>query len=262
MEVRRPVIFGAILTCLAAPALAQDSTPLASRAIANAAPVVRADSPAEQLVALRQWTADYTEWKSWYLKWRSVPEPGLWSTRQRRPSPVPPPWLPDMCASRLVDDGPLADACAAFADWSAGDDEAQVIAQQRAQSQRTREAPKKTLWWERIHVDALWPMTQSGSSALGIAGMHTTMHVTNRFQVFLTPGVIMMRVPSLQGGMTWSPATDWGFSYRLFDFRMPALGRPSSVHFNIVRVWVLGQHAIQSTGEMYLAGFSVTFKKR
>lgn len=248
---------------LAAPAAAQ-STPatLVSRAISDAAPVLSGDSPAQHLAELQQWTRDYTEWKAWFLRWRNQPEPGLWSSRARRDEPVPPEWLAGACESALVDTGPLADACRAYRDWTSGNDAAQVYTQQLAQARAQLEAPTKNVWWQRIHMDALWPMTQTGSSALGVAGMHATVHVTGRFQVFMTPGIILMRAPSISGGMGWSPATDWGFSYRMFDFRMPGIDRPTTMHFNMVRVWMLGQHAIQQTGKMYLAGFSVSFKRR
>jgi hypothetical protein len=105
-------------------------------------------------------------------------------------------------------------------------------------------------------------MTQVGSNAFGVVGVHTTLPVTKRMQVFLTPGAIVMRLPALTGGETWSAATDWGFSYRLFDFRMPAVGRPSTLHFNMARVWVLGTSTVPLTRQLYVAGFSVTFKKR
>jgi hypothetical protein len=34
------------------------------------------------------------------------------------------------------------------------------------------------------------------------------------------------------------------------------------VHLNIARVWVLGPKTLHSAGELYLAGFSLTFKQR
>jgi hypothetical protein len=71
-----------------------------------------------------------------------------------------------------------------------------------------------------------------------------------------------MRLPAVNGGRAWSAATDWGFSWSLFDFRMPGLERASTVHVNFARVWVLGGSAVVMPGELYLAGFSVTFKRR
>jgi hypothetical protein len=255
-------MLGLVQVMLSAPVVAQTADlPSRSLRAVVAAPV--GESPARELDALRRWTREYAEWHAWFLQWRSRPEPGLFmSARARRPAPVPPSWLGDACAGAHVDAGPIVDACRAFAEWNSRNEPAQLLAEQAVQAHAQREAPARTLWWERIHVDGLWPMTRSGSSAIGVAGMHSTMQVGERMQVFLAPGLIMMRVPTLQGQMTWSPATDWGFSYRLTDFRLPGMRRASSLHLNFVRVWLLGQHAIVPPGEMYLAGCSITFRKR
>lgn len=263
MWVRRGVLFVLVAFGVAAAAAAQTDPPtLPSRPIAIVGSPVHAESPVQQIAELQRWTHDYEEWKTWFLRWRSRPEPGLWSTRARRPQPVPPPWLADACVSLLEDTGPLADACAAWREWSFGDEGAGLVKQQLTQARSALEAPQKSAWWEHVHIDGLWPMTQTGSDAIGVAGMHTTVNVSKRLAVFLAPGAILMRMPAITGGMTWSAATDWGFSYRLFDFRVPGLQRASSLHVNMVRVWLLGRDAIQSPGEMYLAGFSITFKRR
>jgi hypothetical protein len=223
-------------------------------------PVVITDD--QQLRLLRQWTHDYQEWKAWYLQWRNQPEPGWFSSRHRRQPPVPPSWLPAECAQAVDDRGPLAEACAALREWQANDMVAALMTQQIAQARTTTEAPDKTKFWEHIHVDAFWPMTRVGSSAFGLVGVHTTVHITSRFQVFLTPGLILMRAPTVTGDSAWSAATDWGFSFRLFDLRVPVANRPGSVHLNIARVWLFGTNGVASTGETYLAGFSLTFKQR
>jgi hypothetical protein len=161
----------------------------------------------------------------------------------------------------IGESGPAAEACAA---WRASTED-QAAAEMQAQINQARtavESPDHTKWWERVHVDALWPMTKAGSSALGVAGMHTTLHLTSRVQVFLTPGLILMRLPSLTGDMTWSAATDWGFSYRLTNFRIPATTRPAALHLNLARVWILGSSAVLMPGEVYLAGLSLSFKQR
>jgi hypothetical protein len=249
--------------CAAAPAAAQESAPpLPSRPVSL--PVLMPDdgTPAERLRALRAWTQDYADWKAWYARWRNRREPGWFSTRERRQPPVPPAWLPAACRSLLEDEGPLVEACEAWREWALDDVYAEFLAQQVGQARSNQEAPRKSLWWEHVHVDALWPMTQSGASGFGVAGMHTTLHVTRRLQVFVAPGAILMRLPSVNGGQTWSAAADWGFSFSLFDFRMPGVRRPSTVHVNMARVWILGNDPRPATGELYLAGLSLTFKRR
>jgi hypothetical protein len=219
-------------------------------------------SPAERLSALQRWTQEYGEWKAWYARWRNRSEPGWLSSRARRQPPVPPEWLPAACSVQLEEEGPLVDACGAWREWSQPNDAADVMARQVAQARTNSEAPRKTLWWERVHVDGLWPMTRTGTSAFGVVGMHTTLHLTDRFQIFLAPGVILMRLPSIGAAPTWSAATDWGFSYSLFDLRLPGVGRPSTLHLNIARVWLLGSEKLPVSSDLYLAGLSLTFKQR
>ena len=98
-------------------------------------------------------------------------------------------------------------------------------------------------------------MTRAGSSAFGVAGVHTTLHVTKPFQVFLAPGFILMRVPAPDGSRTWTAAADRGFSYGLFDVPLPMAARLATVHLNMARVWVLGGDSVAMRGEMYLAAF-------
>lgn len=260
----RGAIFLAVMVSLCADtAAAQESdTVLPGRAIALPAIDFAVYSPAERVQLLERWTRDAREWSAWFARWRNRSEPGWFSSRQRRPAPVPPAWLPAACSNVLEDAGPLVDACQAWRDWRRDDLAADLLIQQTTQVRQTVEAPEKTLWWERVHVDAFWPMTRSGTSAFGVAGVHTTLHLGPRLQVFMTPGAILMRIPGYDGEQTWTTGTHWGFSYGLFDFRMPGLRRASTVHFNLARVWILGTSAVQTPGDLYLAGFSVTFKRR
>ena len=124
-----------------------------------------------------------------------------------------------------------------------------------------REAPTKTAWWQHVHVDALWPMTQWRASVYGVVGMHATMEVSGRFQVFIAPGIILLNMPAPGGDREWKPATDWGFAFRLFDFTFPVGNRPASLHLNIARAWVFANAGgVPFDSSINLAGFSVTFK--
>jgi hypothetical protein len=236
--------------------------PLPSRPVVIPSVTPIAVSTPQQVIVLTQWTHDYREWRAWYLQWRNRPEPGILSPRARRLPPVPPVWLSSLCTDRIENTGPVADACAAWRDWQANDMVASLIADQIAQTRAVVESPQKTLWWERVHVDALWPMTRAGSNAFGLVGLHTTVHLTKRFQGFMLPGFILMRAPGLDGSQDWSAATDWGFSVRLFDLRVPIAGRPGSVHLNMARVWMLGNSNVAAASETYIAGLSLSFKQR
>jgi hypothetical protein len=264
METRGGFLSFVLLLCLVTSAAAQSSSesPLLSRPVVVPSFTPIAVSGAQQAVVLAQWTHDYTEWRVWYLQWRNRPEPGFLSTRTRRLPPAPPVWLPPLCTEPMDDTGPVAEACAAWREWQADDMAASLLSEQIAQTRAATESPQKTLWWERVHVDALWPMTRAGSNAFGVAGIHATVHLTKRFQVFMLPGFILMRAPGLDGAQNWSVATDWGFSVRLFDLRVPLAARPGSVHLNMARVWMLGNSNVAAASETYLAGLSLSFKQR
>jgi hypothetical protein len=242
-----------------------DDRALPSRPIVGVVPLVNDTVTARQLLGqVEQWTRDYASWKAWQEQWRNTPEPGWFSAKSRRQAPVPPDWLGPLCARSAQDDEPIASACSAWRDWSNSDMAVDALSQQFAQSRISHEAPHRTQWWERVHLDAYWPMTRSGTSAFGVVGMHATMQIAKRVQVFMAPGIILMRVPTLDGHQSWSAATDWGFSYRLFDFQMPVLHRGTSAHLNMAKVWMLGNNAdLASIGnDMYVAGFSLTFRKK
>src|SRR6185503_14105 len=154
--------------------------------------------------ALKQWVDDFKRWK------RSRDENALRGSRRKvPPKPAPPEWLSDDCLHVAVDDtGLWADACRLLTDWK--DDEVTAeIRRQIAESRAQREAPTKTMWWQHVHVDALWPMTQWGSNVYGIVGTHVTVEVAGRFQVFVTPGAMLLSVPDETGGRDWRMATDW-----------------------------------------------------
>jgi hypothetical protein len=261
----RAFVAALLSSCAAVAAAAQAEPPLLpSSPIAATVPVSLAvhprDSPAERLRALQHWTRQYEAWKASFVRAHNGGEGGWVSTRQRHQRPDPPVWLPEACAELLEDEGPLADGCRAWHEWRRGE-LSLLLSEQVAQTRAELESPRKSAWWQHVHLDALWPMTQTGSSAYGVAGVHATVSVMNRFQVFLAPGAILMRLPTSDGKQTWSLGTDWGFSYRMFDFKLPGTQRLSTLHLNIARVWIFGPDAVPLPRELSLAGFSLTFKQ-
>ena len=209
---------------------------------------------------LERWIRDYRKWQEWRhqaLKHGAIPQ------RDRKPQPQPPLWLVGDCRTTTFAAGTLiAQAC----DLLVGLDDDDVTGDLRYQSAVARaqkEAPTKTSWWEHVHWDAFWPVMSSDSTVFGVIGGHVTVEIEGRFQVFMTPGVILLNVPSAQGTREWRPATDWGFAYRLFDFRVPGTRRPASLHVNFVRAWMLGNVGnVPYKSSADLAGFSLTFKKK
>lgn len=219
---------------------------------------------AEQMKGIEHWMRDYRAWRTWAAEWLNKREPGLFrGSRERRQRPDPPVALVAACPVSVEETGALADACKLLDEWRHDDLATEIIRQQIASARKQKEDEQKTVWWQHIHLDALWPMTQGTTGVVGVLGLHTTVDLTGRVQLFLAPGAILMRVPGPSGNGEWRPATDWGFSYRLADFTMPRMGRPASLHLNLARVWFLGGTETMPgvSNDTYLAGFSLTFKK-
>jgi hypothetical protein len=218
----------------------------------------------EQMKGIERWMRDYTAWKTWAAEWINKREPGLFrGSKERRQRPDPPAALLAACPVSIEETGTLADACKLLDEWRHDDLATEIIRQQIASARKKKEDDQKTVWWQHIHLDALWPMTQGTSGVYGVLGVHTTVDLTGRVQLFLAPGAILMRVPGPSGNGEWRPATDWGFSYRLADFTMPRIGCPATLHLNLARVWFLGGGETMPgvSNDTYLAGFSLTFKK-
>jgi len=216
----------------------------------------------QRLIEMRQWMGAYEKWKEWNASWRNKREPGwVHAARDRRVRPEPPAWLGAECTDVVFENAEIvADACRLWAEWN--DDQLTAQVRQQTVSTRTQhEAPSKTIWWEHVHLDALWPMTQWSSSVYGVLGVHATVEVAGRFQVFVAPGAILLNLPNGRNEREWRPATDYGFAYRLFDFTFPGTGRRASLHLNLAKAWVLGGPANVVQTSVDLAGFSVTLKR-
>jgi len=218
---------------------------------------------AEQMTAVERWMREYTSWRAWSAQWLNKREPSLFGTRERRRRPDPPGALFAACPVSVEETGVLADACRMLDEWRHDDLATEIISQQMASARKRKEADQKTVWWQHVHLDALWPMTQGTSGMFGVLGLHTTIDLTGRIELFLAPGAIVMRVPGPSGNGEWKPATDWGFSYRLADFTMPRMHRPATLHVNLAKVWFLGgsDSVPGVSNDLYLAGFSLTFRK-
>jgi hypothetical protein len=215
-----------------------------------------------QLGDVRRWVAAYEKWKRSDSAWNKRQEQGwLFSSRKRPKRPEPPAWLGAECADVIfADDELMRSACVLWADWH--DDQNVVQARQAAAAAVVqKESPARTIWWEHVHFDALWPMTEWRGSVYGVLGMHATIEVAGRFQVFVAPGAILLNLPDGHGSREWRPATDWGIAYRCFDFTFPGSAQRASLHVNLARAWLLSGPSNLFNSTIDLAGFSVTFKR-
>jgi len=216
----------------------------------------------DELNLVKRWVRDYSEWKTWFAKWHNRVEPGWFGTRDRRPRPDPPAILLDKCPVPADADAVLVKACGLLEEWRQDDIATEIIKQQVATTRAQKETEDRSVWWRHVHFDALWPMTQGTSGIYGLVGLHSTIDLTGRVELFLAPGAILMRVPG-PAGPEWKPATDWGLSYRVTDFTMPGTRRPVTLHVNLAKVWLFGprEDVPGAQSDMYLAGFSLTFRK-
>jgi hypothetical protein len=249
---------------MACPVSAQEvSDPLPARIIETPTVELPADVAmwTARVQELDQWVGEFEKWQRWNEAWRNKAEPGWLKARDRRKRPDPPAWLAAECGDAMLqDEGVLADGCRALRVWNDDETTAQLRGQ-LASARTQKEAPRNTVWWEHVHLDALWPMAQTGSSVFGVLGVHATVDVAGRFQVFVAPGAILLNVPTDDNRREWRPATDYGIAYRCFDFRFPGVDRPATLHFNFAKAWVMAGPSNVIRSSITLAGFSMTFKK-
>ena len=215
-----------------------------------------------RLQEVQQWIADFQKWQEWNALWRNRREPGWIGARERKIKPDPPDWLAAECHDAIVQEGEtLAEACRLLAEWK-DDDGTALLRKQTTAARTQREEVHKTVWWEHVHFDALWPMTQLHGSVFGVVGMHATIEVAGRLQIFVAPGAILLNLPKGRSEREWRPATDWGIAWRMFDFTMPGTDRRANLHLNLAKAWLIGGPGNLTTSSIDLAGFSVTFAKK
>jgi hypothetical protein len=203
----------------------------------------------------------FAEWTQWWARWGNRPEPGLigGGFRERREKPAPPAWLIAECDGGEFD-LELDPACELLEDWRR-DYPATLARQVRATGPAQLEEASKTIWWEHVHMDVLWPAMQWQASVYGVVGVHSTATVRGRLQVFLAPGVMLLNVPASNGTRAWKLAASYGMGYRLLDFTFPG-SRPASLHLNLAKAWLLPDVGSVNIGRSVdFVGFSITFKK-
>jgi hypothetical protein len=117
-----------------------------------------------------------------------------------------------------------------------------------------------TIWWEHVHVDALWPALQWQASVYGVVGTHATTTVKGRLQVFIAPGVMFLNMPARNGSRVWKFAANYGIGYRLAEFNF--IGKRQGVlHVNLAKAWVVSDVSdVVVDRTMDFVGFSMTFK--
>jgi hypothetical protein len=208
-----------------------------------------------------RWIDDFTAWQAWWAEWKGRREPGWFtSARTRREKPAPPDWLAQECEAPVDHVEPMASACTLLKQW-AEDDLTLELRQDRATRVADSEKPSTITWWEHLHVDLVAPALQAQSGIIGVGGMHASLNVKGRLQMFAGPGVMFVSLPTANGGRAWKVATNYGIGFRLFDFVLPG-GRPATAHFNLAKAWLLSEPIdLVASRTMDFFTFSISFKK-
>jgi hypothetical protein len=224
-------------------------------------PEVSDRQAAQRAAELQQWVVDYTEWLTWSNEWRNRRQPGWFTSYRERPDmPEPPAWLAERCESAVDDAAPLMQACMLLEQTTAEYALVQVLPD-AATAPVATEDTNKTIWWEHVHIDALWPAMQLQGSVFGVIGVHTTTTVKGRLQVFLAPGAMLLNLPARDGTRTWKFAANYGIGFRLIEFGFPG-SRRAVLHLNLARAWLLSDVKDVVSGRTTdFAGFSMTFQK-
>lgn len=225
---------------------------------------------------MERWVHEYKAWQAWGEQWFNRPQwvlhpfpypfwkdsPSLFSyVASPRVKPDPPMWLDATCvqwASSAAPSDPLAEGCRLLTDWK-DDYPTRQIRAQISLSRAREDKPSRTALYEHIHFASLWttPQTQAAPGALGLAGVHATIDIQGRWEVYAFPGVMALSVPNRQGERIISIGYDWGLAIRLFDFRIPYLDFPARAHLNVVEVWVP-----EVEQKISMVGLSFSLKKK
>jgi hypothetical protein len=241
---------------LAQPVTAQTTDPLASRPIAMSVAPVALDESGRGDETLAAWIEEYQAWQAWNAKWGNRRQwvlhpfpypfwketPDVFSyVAPRRVEPAPPPWLDEVCARQsgpAVDPGLRAEGCKLLLIWKE-DYVTHQIRMATVASRTQRDEPRRTRFLEHLHFASLWTNLEvGGNRAYGLAGVHATIDVRGRWQIYALPGVMAVSLPSLEGSRRVTIGYDWGMAFRLFSGRVPYIDLPVKVHLNLAQVWL------------------------
>jgi hypothetical protein len=246
-----------LILALGQPLAAQSSGTLPSKPVATWAPAVVIDRQTLDEAAIDKWIQDYTRWREWADKWTNrrqwvthpFPYP-FWKespemfayVAARRVEPQPPIGLEAACVSTPRSSGNRSrrvQACELLTVWK--DDYAtQQIRWAVATARAQKDDVSRSRFLEHIHFASLWSSVQGvgGGRAYGLAGIHATIDVKGRWQIYALPGVMAISVPNSRGQRVVTVGYDWGMAVRLGSLRVPLAGVPVKVHLNLAKVWM------------------------
>ncbi len=240
------------------------STPVVLTSQTTTAPIVLTDAQQEELA---QWVDDMNRWLHQEKRWRNEPVHNNYGKIvSRRPQPETPAWLPEYCASlkRSSTAAPskrVEHACAILANLSL-DPDAEAIRQHTQAARADKEKVVKTSFLSRLHLDGLWTTTSSDVRYYGIVGSHISLVDVGRVQFFGPPGILLLRMPDINGSHTMRVGYTWGMSVRLTDIRLLSPTKNMTLFLSIAKCWMVGGETDRlRPGGFDIAGFSIAPRK-
>jgi hypothetical protein len=259
------------LTLFAGSAAAQDRNPpslTSNPVVVPALQVDRAPLSEDQQRELRQWVDDRVAWDRQEKRWQNGPAHNNYGKIvQRKSEPEPPAWLAGHCTTVVVTrtdaHAPTIERACAMLRQLAVDPEAEAIRQRTLAVRADQEKVHKSSFFSRVHLDGLWSTTSSDMRYYGLVGSHISLVDVGRVQFFGPPGILLLRMPDVNGSHQIRIGYTWGLSVRLFDFPLFGSEKNTTMFLSIAKCWTVG-NAMDSLnpGGFDIAGFSIAPRKQ
>jgi hypothetical protein len=254
---------------VAQPARAQEPAPLSSTPVVlpPASASVAADLTSDQEQELAAWVDDMSHWLKQEKKSPNGPMHNNYGKIvPRRPEPPAPDWLASYCisvngVSSTTAPKRVRQGCKMLAGLSV-DPEAESIRQQTLAQRADKEKVVKNSFFSRVHIDGLWTTTSSDIRYYGLVGSHISLVDVGRVQFFGPPGILLLRMPDINGTHQIRVGYTWGMSVRLTDLRMLSPTKNMTLFLSIAKCWTVGSDTDRlRPGGFDIAGFSLAPKK-
>jgi hypothetical protein len=234
----------------------------------SAAPIAALpDLSSEQEQQVTVWVDDMGRWLRQQKRWANEPVHNNYGKiTQRRAQPPAPAWLPAYCDDVKNVPASLLSrraerACKLLASLTV-DPAVEAIRQQTQAVRVGQEKVVKTSFLSRLHLDGLWSTTSSDVRYYGLVGSHISLVDVGRVQFFGPPGILLLRMPDVDGSHQIRVGYTWGMSVRLGDLRILAPTKNMTLFLSITKCWTMGGSADPlRPGGFDIAGFSIAPRK-
>ena len=211
---------------------------------------------------LTLWLAAMGKWQEVDARWQNRPVFDGWGhIAERKPPPVAPDWLAARCSAlgdaHLIDlESRTDDACRLL-------DDPRSRPTGRALVVSSETPARHSTFLSRIHLDMLATQSNMGARLYGVIGGHVSLVDVGRVQFYGPPGVMMMMVPTDNGGHRVTFGYSWGASVRLTDLRLGGAMKNATLFLNVSKVWMgSGERSANDQRGYDMVGFSISPRKK